>query len=126
MSDNTKAHLEEITRNSFARKSICEVDGEFIVVGKWCRAAYIGEGDWDVWVCNHQNLAKGLGTRKLNNIYTAIRDLCADTGPLQKLDGEGYYPAMPAETFLLAAPVLGVRKRGKGKGNIDAIWGAAC
>jgi hypothetical protein len=119
--DYTKGELEEITKNAFSRKSITLVDDEMIVVGKFCRAAYLGDGFWDVWVCNYKNLRDGLSTRKVNAIYGRISDLGADTGPLRRLDGEGYYQRMPTEVFLCSAPVLGVRKRAKSKGNIAAL-----
>lgn len=107
--------LKEITNQAFAHKAyIADYDGDAGITGKFAFASYLGEGQWDVWLRNGADLAKGLGTRKLNNLIRAIEaELGPTAGPLRRLDGEAIYERMPTEALLIIAPSLGIRKRGK-------------
>lgn len=106
-----KAELETVTENRFARNSIRLVDDEMTVVGKFSRSVYLGNGLWDVWVCNPGNIATGLTSRKITAIDAAICALGLSTGVFQRFEGEGAYPKMPTATLLRSASVLGIRKR---------------
>lgn len=111
----TKQQLKEITGQAFAHNAyVSDFDGDSGITGKFAFASYLGDGYWDVWLRNEADLAKGLSTRKLNNIINAISDLeNASTGPLRRLDGEAIYERMPTDTLLRIASLLGIRKRGK-------------
>lgn len=114
----TKRDLEAITQDSFARNAIRKIDEEWTVVGRFCRCVYNGDETWDVWLCNPDNLAQGLSERKVSAIYGRIADKCPDAGPFRRLTGEGIYPSMPTETFLLSASFLGIRRRSRARGNL--------
>jgi hypothetical protein len=115
----TKQEIKQITDNAFAHAAyVSDWDGDMGVTGKFAYASYLGDGTWDVWLRNEADLAKGLGARKLNNIIDAISGLeNALSGPLQRLDGEAVYSAMPTDTLLRSAPLLGIRRRGKPRGK---------
>lgn len=114
-----KQELKQLTNDAFAHKSyISDYEGDAAITGKFALASYSGDGFWDVWLRNEADLAKGLGTRKLNNLISAIEAQVGPTaGPLRRLDGEAIYERMPTETFLSIAPLLGIRKRGKPPAN---------
>ena len=114
----TKQQLKEITNQAFAHSAyISDWDGDAGITGKFALASYLGDGHWDVWLRNEADLAKGLGTRKLNNLIDAISSLPdALAGPLRRLDGEAVYERMPTKTLLRIAHLLGIRKRRKATG----------
>jgi hypothetical protein len=104
-------HLKEVTNHAFSHPSYIADDGP-AVIGKIATCSYLGDGLWDVWVCNRKDLETGLSERKLTGILSSLESLNnAATGPLQRLTGEAVYPRMPTETLLQAAPVLGIHKR---------------
>lgn len=105
--------LKQLTKQAFAHSAyVSDWEGIAEVVGRWCRASYNGDGTWDVWVCNTKDLAAGLSSRRLNALIRAVE---AEKSPtrtqLQRLTGEAVYPAMPTDTLLIIAPLLGVKKR---------------
>ena len=104
-------HLKEVTSHAFSHPSYIADDGP-AVIGKFAACSYLGDGLWDVWVCNRKDLETGLSERKLTGILSSLDCLDnAATGPLQRLTGEAVYPRMPTEALLQAAPVLGIHKR---------------
>lgn len=104
-------HLKEVTSHAFSHPSYIADDGP-AVIGKFATCSYLGDGLWDVWVCNRKDLETGLSERKLTGILSSLESLNnAATGPLQRLAGEAVYPRMPTEALLQAAPVLGIHKR---------------
>lgn len=111
--------LKEITNQAFAHKAyIADYDGDAGITGKFAFASYLGDGFWDVWLRNEADLAAGLSNRKVGAIIKGISSLeNAPTGPLQRLEGEAVYARMPTNTFLRAAPLLGILKRRKLSGK---------
>lgn len=110
---NTRADLEQVTRRAFSGPAYRCVDDEWQVVGKFCRCAYLGNGHWDVWVCNPSDIAAGLTSRKVSGIVRRIAEISPRSGPFHELTGEGYYPTMPTEVLLRSMAPLGISKRRK-------------
>lgn len=114
----TKQELKAITGQAFAHSAYISDGDDSGVTGKYAFATYNGAGVWDVWLRNEDDLAKGLGARKLNNIIDAISSLKnTRTGPLRRLDGEAVYERVDTETLLRIAPLLGIRKRRQASGK---------
>lgn len=111
----TLEQLKETTGNSFAHKSyLPESEGGPAVVGKFAICEPLHDGFWDVWLCNTEDMAAGIGTRKLNNIISAIEvSESSATGPLRRLDGEAVYARMPTDVLLRIHRLLGIRTRRK-------------
>lgn len=72
---NTRAELEAITQKAYSSTAYRLVDDEYIIVGKHCRCAYLGNDQWDVWICNPADLVSGLSQRKVRSIAARIADL---------------------------------------------------
>ena len=115
----SKQQLKEITGQAFAHNAyVSDWDGDSGITGKFAFASYLGDGHWDVWLRNEADLAAGLSNRKVGAIIKGISSLKnAPTGPLQRLEGEAVYARMPTDTFLRAAPLLGILKRRKPSGK---------
>ena len=113
------SELKEITNQAFAHTAyVSDHDGDSGITGKFAFASYLGDGFWDVWLRNEADLAAGLSNRKVGAIIKGISSLeNAPTGPLQRLEGEAVYARMPTNTFLRAAPLLGILKRRKPSGK---------
>jgi hypothetical protein len=103
--------LKEKTRNAFSHAAYQIIDDEPIVVGTWCRCAYIGNDLWDVWLCNPLDLRSGLSQRRINSIRSRIAEISRRPGPYRELTGEGIYLAMPTDIFLRSRLALGIPKR---------------
>lgn len=109
----TRRILEDVTAKSFAVNAYVSVDDEWIVQGKYCRCAYVGNNRWDVWVCNPSDIASGLSQRKVSAIVSRIAEITPCTGTFHELTGEGYYPTMSTEALLQSMAPLGIFKRRK-------------
>ena len=103
--------LKEKTCNTFAHAAYQIIDDEPIVVGVWCRCAYIGNDLWDVWLCNPLDLRSGLSQRRINSIRSRMAEISGRLGPCRELTGEGIYLAMPTDIFLRSRLALGIPKR---------------
>ena len=108
---NTRAELEQVTQKAFSSTAYRSVDDEWIVVGRYCRCAYLGSDQWNVWICNPADLVSGLSQRKVRAIAARIADLLPLKGGFKELTGEGAYPSMSTADLLRSAPLLGIKKR---------------
>ena len=103
----TKRELRELTNHKISDLAIRCVDDSWEIVGKFCRCSYLGDNNWDVWICNPDNLTAGLSQRKLRAIARKV----PPGTTFRELTGEGLYDCMPTEALLLNMRVLGIRKR---------------
>ena len=103
--------LEGITGNAFASSAYQNVDGEWILRGKFCRCAYLGNKRWDVWLCNPQNIRDGLTQRKVRSITARIAELSPQEVPFRELTGEGVYPVMYTDLLVKSAFLLGIKRK---------------
>ena len=55
-----------------AQRCITHDGYEWGVTGKYCRITILGDGNLDLWLCNSQNIAKGLGMRRINRILSIL------------------------------------------------------
>jgi hypothetical protein len=108
---NTRADLETITQKAFSSTAYRIVDDEYIVVGKHCRCAYLGNDCWDIWLCNPADLVAGLSQRKVRSISARIAEILPQQGGFRELTGEGVYPSMSTADLLRSAPLLGIKRR---------------
>jgi hypothetical protein len=107
-----KQDLDALTDNRISRLCYQQEYDDLYVVGKYSKSTYNGDGTWDVWLCNPTDIAAGLG-QKAAFMARAIASSTMEAGPFTRLDGEGYYRAMPTATFLESLQILGVRRRKK-------------
>ena len=117
----TKREMEALTRNRFSRNSIRDVNGEMTVVGKYCRCTYNGADRWDIWVCNHENIAQGLSERKIAAIDTRISQNTPEKTGSYRFAGEGAYLGIPTDKLLLNGPLLGIKGRSRAKGDLGRL-----
>ena len=68
-----KSELFAAFERQIAQRAIQLIDGEWEIVGKWCRIQRMGE-KWDLFICNPSDMYNGLGQRKVNNIIRALID----------------------------------------------------
>ena len=92
-----------------SKASILDVDQEWMVVGKYCRIGIDEDGQIDVWICNHRDLGKGLGTELLRNRLSAIFG-CTGT-PYTELNGEGCGKLQNKDVILKNLRLLGIRAK---------------
>lgn len=59
----------------------------FEVVGKWVRVARMSDGTWDAFLCNVKDMAKGMGTKRLNLLLATLPN---GTKP-KVVDGEAWW-----------------------------------
>lgn len=92
-----------------AKSAIQLVNDEWVIQGKWCIISFIGSDQFDVFICNPQDLAKGLGTRKLH-ILMSHKNL-PGKGQLRELKGEAYSNVALKDLTPDLLAFLGVRKK---------------
>ena len=110
MSDfGTKKSLRALTRGELSDRCIQKIEGEWQLVGTYCRCTLLPDGDaWDVWVCNPADLRAGLGQRRVRAIRKSMPDL-----KFTELTGEGFFPRVPTARLLDSRVNLGLRKRAR-------------
>ena len=82
---------------------------EWVVVGKTARITVDDNGEIDVFVCNHADLSKGLGTLALRNRLEALKSPSARMAV--ELNGEGYIKTRDKQKIYDAMSLLGIRKK---------------
>lgn len=76
--------------------------------GKWAVVTPM-EDYWDVWIHNPQDLAKGLGARKVNNMLQAIKS-CVKAD-FHELTGEAWFRVWDHKKISEIRQILGIRKK---------------
>ena len=91
--------------------AIQRFDDEWRIVGKWCYVATDDEiGDvWDIWICNPNDIAKGLSQRRVRSIILALES----TGKMKfnELTGEAWGKVRDKDVILENLKLLGIRKK---------------
>ena len=85
---------------------IIQKDGHYVVQGKWATVTPMDSGIFDVWIHNPADVAKGLGTGKVNNIIKAM----PSSVTVRQLDGEADCE-LTAGQVLAVLKVLGIRRK---------------
>ena len=103
-----KHELLTMLRDEFPKRAVQNVDGEWLVVGKFCQVAPLADGQWDVWLCNPKNLTKGLSTQRINKI---IFELGLDASFVTRLDREAIIRPVSTDLLLTSRVLLGIAKK---------------
>ncbi len=104
-----KQQLFDYFDQKISKTAINNIDGDWLVTGKFCRIGIDEDGQVDLWICNHRDITKGLGTRKLRNILSTIKSLT--TAKIHELNGEAWVKLSDKSVVLLSLPLLGIRKK---------------
>ncbi len=92
-------------------KSIIYRETEYGLQGKYCFIAPLGNNKFDIWIGDPNNLAKGLGQRKLRNIVTKLSKSLSGS-KFTELTCEGYGVIEGTELILSNLDLLRIgRKR---------------
>ena len=104
-----KQQLFDYFDHKISMTAINSIDGDWLVTGKFCRIGIDEDGQIDLWICNHKDIAKGLGTKKLRNILSTLKSLT--TAVVHELTGEAWVKLSNKSVILTSLPLLGVRKK---------------
>jgi hypothetical protein len=105
-----KKELFNAFEQKISLKSIVKRNDEYVIVGKFCVIAPLGENRFDVWVCNPNDLYNGLGQRKVSNIAAKLfKSPCI--GEFTELTGEGWGVVAGTEIILQNLKLLGIKKK---------------
>ena len=98
--------LRRTFENRVSRSAFKKVDDELRVIGKFAQITILDTGGIDVWIRTPDLVP--MGTRKLNNICTAVSTALPEA-QIQILDGEAWFQTeyLPDSLF----KVLGVRRK---------------
>lgn len=114
---DTSLNLRRIFGGEVSKSAFRNIDGEWNLVGKFCRIIEDSEKTknndaiFDVWICNHADLSKGLGTKKLGNIIRSLKLYCSE--PFHELSGESYVKVQGTESIIRNLRSLGIRAKRK-------------
>ena len=95
------------------------IDGEYEIVGKFCRIIMFDDWQIDLWLCNSANMDKGLSKRKLNNLVSALEvpvestfsDKVTKSISFSVLEGEAWINLDLPDLILNNLKLLGIRKK---------------
>ena len=108
----TRQDVFDYFDQQIAQRCITHDGYEWGVTGKYCRVTILDDGNLDLWLCNPQNIAKGLGTRRMNRILSILSEKMPPGTTVGKLDGEAYTQGPLKDVVLGNLSLLGVfRKR---------------
>lgn len=98
--------LRRTFENRVSKGAFKKIDDELRVIGKFAQIAILDTGGIDVWIRSPD--LTPLGTRKLNNLCTAVSTAIPEA-QIQNLDGEAWFQTeyLPDSLF----KVLGVRRK---------------
>ena len=104
-----KKQLFDYFDQKISMTAIQNVHGDWLVTGKFCRIGIDEDGLINLWICNHKDTTKGLGTGKLRNILSTIKSLT--TATIHELTGEAWVKLSDKSVILTSLPLLGIRKK---------------
>jgi len=104
-----KIQLFDYFDQKISMTAINSIDGDWLVTGKFCRIGIDEDGQIDLWICNHKDIAKGLGTKKLRNILSTLKSLT--TTAVHELNGEAWMELSDKDVILSSTRLLGIRKK---------------
>ena len=119
-----KQELFDAFDGKISKTAIQLLNDEYQIVGKFCRITFLDYGNgvyaWDVWICNHKDIAKGLGQSKVHNIVSSLTGIPRNqisldnplvNGPHTVLNGEAVVWVGSTEIILKNLSLLGIRKK---------------
>lgn len=89
--------------------AIHNINGEWQIVGKWCRVSIEQDGQIDLFICNTSDMYAGLGTRKLQNIISSLRMHVETT--FTEGNGEAWVKLKDKNIILQNLVLLGIRRK---------------
>ena len=92
----------------FSRSAFQLIDGELRIIGKFGEIALNDDGSFDVWIVKPNR--SPIGTRKLNNIVSAICNTSWKVD-IHVLTGEAWFTTKEPALVRQIAPLLGIFKR---------------
>ena len=104
-----KKQLFDYFDQKISMTAIQDVHGDWLVTGKFCRVGIDEDGLIDLWICNHKDITKGLGTKKLRNMLSTIKSLT--TATIHEITGEAWMKLSDKSVILSSLPLLGIRKK---------------
>ena len=107
----TKQEIFDAFDGKLSRKNITKVDGEWRLHGKDVEIEYLGDGLWDVYVCNRKDMYSGLGQRRVRNV---LRLFSPTPASVTELTGEGFVQGRLEDikpVILEHRAFLGIRKK---------------
>jgi hypothetical protein len=92
-----------------SKKCIVYRDTEWLIQGKYCVIAPLGNNEFDVWICD-PDPSQILDQRKVRNIATNLfKSHCSEA--FTELTGEGYGVIAGTELILQNLDLLGIKKK---------------
>ena len=85
-----KQQIFDAFDGKIARRAIqkdVDIEGQWRIVGKQMEIEYLGNGLWDVFICNRQDMAAGVSQNRVNSILAKFSRAGL---PCTELNGEGY------------------------------------
>ena len=107
----SKKEISKHFDNKISPKWIKSDGSEYGIVGKYCRITPIDGKYWDLWLCNPADIAKGLGTRRLNRIISILSENMCQERPFTELTGEAYTRVATKELILGNLSLLGIKRK---------------
>jgi len=104
-----KQELYDYFMQKISKVAIQDIDGEYMITGKFCRVGIDPDGQIDLWICNHRDLYKGLGQGKVNNILQAINSHVKTRFSI--VNGEAWGKLQDKAVILKNLKILGIRKK---------------
>jgi len=104
-----KKQLFDYFDQKISMTAIQNVHGDWLVTGKFCLIGIDEDGQIDLWICNHKNITKGLGTKKLRNMLSTIKTFT--TTKIHELTGEAWVKLSDKSAILSSLPLWGIRKK---------------
>jgi len=107
-----KTEIYNYFNQAISRASIKQDDeGEWQIIGKWCKVSLCDDipDHFDLFICNPKDMFNGLGTRKLKNIISGLKDASATR--FTEVDGEAWGVVAGKEVILANVNLLGIKKK---------------
>ncbi len=106
-----KQQIFDAFDGQLSKKAIIQADGVWRIKGKDVEIEYLGDGIWDVYICNRQNMANGVGQRRVNNVLKLFKPTPA---AVTELTGEAFVQGRLEDikpVILSHRAFLGIRKK---------------
>jgi len=115
----TKAEIISAFGDTLSSSAIQLINGEYEVVGKFCRIIIFDDGHIDLWLCNPTDMFNGLSKKKLNRLVDALEvpvestfnDKTTKSISFNVLDGEAWLNLDLPDLILKNLKLLGIRKK---------------
>lgn len=105
-----KVDVREVFNNKLANSAVVCVNEENIVVGRYCQVTIGEDGEFDIWICNPKDIAKGVSQRKVNSMVEVLSKH-PGVGKITTLSGEAYFNTKDVNVVLDNLKLLGISKR---------------